>query len=110
VLLENAAVHGGPGHVLVSVAEDVDLPSITITVTDQGLGVAPELQGRIFDWGVRRPGSPGQGIGLHVAAEVADQLGGHLELVPGPGGATFTLHLLPASGEVSAGEPVARAS
>ena len=110
VLLENAAVHGGPGPVTVAVSEDVDLPSITVTVTDQGLGVAPEFASQIFDWGFRRPGSPGQGIGLHVAAEVADQLGGHLELVPGPGGATFALHLLPGPTEVSTGGTVARAS
>jgi signal transduction histidine kinase len=110
VLLENAAVHGGPGHVTVSVAEDVDLPSITVTVTDQGLGVAPELRGQIFDWGVRRAGSAGQGIGLHVASDVADQLGGHLELVPGPGGATFVLHLLPAPRGVGASGSVAWAS
>ena len=109
VLLENAAVHGGPDLITVSVTEDVDLPSITVTVTDRGPGVAPELRSRIFDWGVRRPGSPGQGIGLHVAAEVADQLDGHLELLPGPDGATFVLHLMPAPEEVSAGGAVARA-
>ena len=110
VLLENAAVHGGPDYVTVSVTENVDIPDITITVADHGPGVPPELRSQIFDWGARRPGSPGQGIGLHVAAEVADELGGHLELVPGPGGATFALHLLPAPTEVSAGGSVARAS
>lgn len=110
VLLENAAVHGGTNHVTVSVTEDAEIPGITVTVTDHGPGVAPELRSQIFDWGVRRPGSPGQGIGLHVAAEVAQQLGGRLELVPGPGGATFALHLLPAPREVSAGGSVARAS
>ncbi len=110
VLIDNAAVHGGPGHIVVSVAENIEAPDITVTVTDHGPGVAPELRGELFDWGVHRPGSPGQGIGLHVAAEVAEQLGGRLELVPGTRGASFALHLPAAPREVVTGGAVARAS
>ncbi len=110
VLLENAAVHGGPGPVVVSVAENIEAPDITVTVTDHGPGVAPELRGQLFDWGVRRPGSPGQGIGLHVAADVAKELDGRLELVPDTRGASFALHLPAAPREVIAGGAVARAS
>jgi signal transduction histidine kinase len=107
VLLENAAVHGGPDAVSVRVARDLDGHAVTVTVTDQGPGIAPELHERLFDWGVSRPGSPGQGIGLHVAADLARQLGGRLELVPGTAGASFALHLTPATAEVGAGEHVA---
>ena len=107
VLLENAAVHGGPDAVSVRVARDLDGHGVTVTVTDQGPGIAPELHERLFDWGVSRPGSPGQGIGLHVAADLARQLGGRLELVPGTTGASFALHLAPAAAEVGAGEHVA---
>jgi signal transduction histidine kinase len=107
VLLETAAVHGGPDAVSVRVSRDVDGQGVTITVSDQGPGVAPELRDRIFDWGISRSGSPGQGIGLHVAADIARQLGGGLELVPGTTGASFALHLAAAPAEVSAGEHVA---
>jgi signal transduction histidine kinase len=110
VLLENAAVHGGPDRIAVSVAEDFESRGITVSVTDHGPGVAPELRGQLFDWGVHRPGSPGQGIGLHVAAEVAEQLGGRLELVPRIDGASFALHLPAAPWEVVASGSVARAS
>jgi signal transduction histidine kinase len=109
VLLENAAVHGGPDAVTVRVTRDPGSPGVTVTVADQGPGVAPELRERLFDWGVSRPDSPGQGIGLHVAADIARALGGVLELLPTPTGATFALRLATAPQEVSAGEPVARA-
>ena len=107
VLLENAAMHGGPDAVSVRVTRDLDGHGVTVTVSDQGPGIAPELRERLFDWGVSRPGSPGQGIGLHVAADLARQLGGRLELVPGTAGASFALRLAPATAEVRAGEHVA---
>jgi signal transduction histidine kinase len=110
VLLENAAVHGGPDAVSVGVARDLDGHGVTVTVTDQGPGIAPELRDRLFDWGVSRPGSPGQGIGLHVAADITHELGGRLELLPTATGASFAVHLLAVPLEVSADERVARAS
>ena len=82
VLLENAAVHGGPDAVSVGVSRDLDGHGVTVTVSDQGPGIPPELRERLFDWGVSRPGSPGQGIGLHVAADITHELGGRLELLP----------------------------
>ena len=110
VLLENAAVHGGPDAVSVRVARDPDHPGVTVVVSDQGPGVVPQLRDRVFDWGVSRPDSPGQGIGLHVAADIARQLGGRLELLPSTKGAAFALHLRAAPQEVSTSEPVAAAS
>ena len=109
VLLENAAVHGGPGRITVCVAEDFGSPGITVSVADTGPGIPAELRGQVFEWGVHRPGSPGQGIGLHVAAEVAEQLGGRLELAPSTAGARFALHLPAAPREVATSGAVARA-
>ncbi len=110
VLLENAAVHGGPDAVSVRAAHDTDGPGVTVVVSDQGPGVPPQLRDRVFDWGVSRPDSPGHGIGLHVAADIARQLDGRLELLPTASGATFALHLPAAAQGVSKGEPVAAAS
>lgn len=101
VLLENAAVHGGAERVSVHVDSDDTGEGLTLTVSDRGPGVPPELQDRIFDWGLSRPGSPGQGIGLHVAAELAHEMGGRLELRPSLRGATFALHLPEAPREVT---------
>ena len=110
ILLENAAVHGGPDAVAVRVGPDFDGHGVVVTVSDQGPGVAPQLRDRLFDWGVSRPGSPGQGIGLHVAADISHDLGGRLELLPTSSGAAFALHLPAAPQEVRADEHVARAS
>ena len=110
VLLENAAVHGGPDAVTVGVSSDSDGERVTVTVTDQGPGIPPELRERLFDWGVSRPDSPGQGIGLHVAADITHELGGRLELLPTAVGAAFAVHLLAVPQEVSADDRVARAS
>ncbi len=110
VLLENAAVHGGPDAVTVRVTPEPASHGITIAVADQGPGIDAALGDRVFDWGVGRADSPGQGIGLHVAAELSHRLGGRLELLPTGPGATFALHLPAAEQEVGAGERVARAS
>jgi signal transduction histidine kinase len=110
VLLENAAVHGGPEQVTVRAAADPGGLAVTVTVTDDGPGIAPELHDRVFDWGVSRPGSPGQGIGLHLAADLAGQLGGWLELLPTAAGASFALHLPADLQEVGADDRVVRAS
>ncbi len=110
VLLENAAVHGGPDAATVGVSSDSDGERVTVTVSDQGPGIPPELRERLFDWGVSRPDSPGQGIGLHVAADITHELGGRLELLPTAVGATFAVHLLAVPQEVSADDRVARAS
>lgn len=101
VLLENAFVHGGPGPVTVEAATGPADEDVTVTVSDRGPGVAPGLRDRLFDWGVSRPGSPGQGIGLHAAAEIARDLQGRLELLPTAEGAAFALHLPVARAEVS---------
>ncbi len=110
VLLENAAVHGGPGRITVSVVEDLAAPGITVSVADTGPGVAPELRSQLFEWGVHRPGSPGQGIGLHVAAEVARAARRPAGAGAAPDGACFALHLPAAPREVATSGAVARAS
>jgi len=110
VLLDNAAVHGGPHPISVDVVSDSTGSGVTVTVSDHGPGVPAELSHLIFQWGTSRPGSPGQGIGLHVAADIAHRMGGRLELLPTGPGASFALHLPAAPREVSADGRIARAS
>ncbi|MER6974686.1 HAMP domain-containing sensor histidine kinase [Nocardioides sp. NPDC000445] len=91
VLLDNAAAHGG-GSVRIEVrAAEPTSTSVEIAVTDDGPGVAPELRRRIFAWGVSRPGSTGQGIGLHAARDLMERQGGYLELVEASERTTFVL-------------------
>ena len=68
VLLDNAAKHGR------SAAEVTVEPHgsyLEVAVHDNGPGVDPSLRTRLFEWGARGAGSTGQGIGLHLAHDLA---------------------------------------
>jgi signal transduction histidine kinase len=68
--------------------------SVLVHVSDDGPGVLPELGERIFERAVRRPGSRGQGLGLAMARDLVESVGGSLTLTsPGPAGARFCLAL-----------------
>ncbi|HEU4775535.1 MAG TPA: ATP-binding protein [Telluria sp.] len=67
-----------------------------ISVADSGVGMAPELLGRVYDpFFTTKLGSGGSGLGLHVAHNiVSGVLGGRIELHSEPGhGTTFTIVL-----------------
>jgi signal transduction histidine kinase len=92
VLLANARRHAGGGPVTVDVSQGEG--RVELAVSDSGPGVAPAVRARLFQWGARRAGSPGEGIGLAAARLLAGSLGGHLRLESGAGpGATFVLSL-----------------
>ncbi|WP_238695348.1 sensor histidine kinase [Ornithinimicrobium flavum] len=75
-LVENALIHGA-GQVDVHVARSG--PSAVVTVGDHGPGVPRELSRAIFDRG--RTTGDGTGLGLAVARETVEAIGGRLELV-----------------------------
>jgi C4-dicarboxylate-specific signal transduction histidine kinase len=75
-----------------------------IAVHDNGMGIAPEMLTRIFQYGFTTR-EEGHGFGLHSSAIAAQEMGGSLTVhSDGPGhGATFTLELpyLPATEETA---------
>jgi signal transduction histidine kinase len=79
-------------HVRPGGAQDVRL----IEVEDNGIGIAPELQERVFDrfFRVSPEQENGTGLGLAIAREAAEEVGGGLWLQSEPGrGSTFTVAL-----------------
>jgi two-component system, OmpR family, sensor histidine kinase SenX3 len=69
-------------------------------VTDQGPGIAPEDQSRVFSRFFRadsvrqRADAPGLGLGLYLVREVVRRHGGDVELVSSPGkGSEFTIRI-----------------
>jgi signal transduction histidine kinase len=91
VLLENARQHA-PGSEVRVEARPAGC-GVEVVVSDSGPGVDSLLGDTIFDWGGRRPGSRGEGIGLSAASDLAAALGGYLHLVDSPDGATFAFGL-----------------
>ncbi|HEX8823806.1 MAG TPA: ATP-binding protein, partial [Archangium sp.] len=67
---------------------------VCIEIHDNGMGIAPEMLTRIFQYGFTTR-EEGHGFGLHSSALAAQELGGSLKVhSDGPGkGATFTLEM-----------------
>ena len=93
ILLDNAARHGDA---TASVSVRQAPHAVEILVTDHGPGIAPEIRDQLFQWGARGPGSPGQGIGLHIAQDLMQKAGGYLKVgdpAPAECGVTFVVGL-----------------
>jgi signal transduction histidine kinase len=75
-LLENSLIHGAG---TVTVHTRAVGGSVVVEVGDEGNGIAPELETKIFERGASTRGSTG--LGLAVARELAEADGGRLNLV-----------------------------
>ena len=97
-LISNAVRYNRPGKMLRVVARDQGA-CIRVTVEDQGIGIAPEEQERVFDEFYRTREAKevsriGTGLGLPIVKRFVDHLGGTLALRSKPGeGSTFTITL-----------------
>jgi signal transduction histidine kinase len=102
ILLDNAARYAPAGQIRVEIVAGTPgpQPTVTLAVEDEGPGVAPDEQRRIFKRFVRgRAGSAGEGtgLGLSVARGLARSLGGDVSYRAGAVGARFEVRL-PAGG------------
>jgi len=86
-LIENALRHTPPG-THVRARTGVDGAHAILIVEDDGPGIAPELQRRIFERFVRggRDGGRGSGLGLAIVRAVTESHGGSVTLEPPDGG------------------------
>ena len=93
-LIDNAIKYSPPGSTVV-----IRLDGQTLSVVDQGIGIAKQDQAKIFDRFYRsdeartRGHSSGYGLGLAIAKAVADKNGYQLSVKSELGqGSTFSLH------------------
>jgi K+-sensing histidine kinase KdpD len=104
-LYENAAKYSPEGTTIMTSATVGD-GIITIVVTDQGAGIAPEHLGSVFER-FRRPGADptirGMGLGLYLSRHLIEAQGGRIQVSsPGVGkGATLSV-ILPISSDWTA--------
>jgi signal transduction histidine kinase len=94
-LLTNALRYGRGKPVAVAVGVREQEPEAFVSVRDQGMGVPPEDQERIFEQFERGTSQvPGLGLGLYIARQIAQAHQGRLEVRSSPGdGAEFVLSL-----------------
>jgi signal transduction histidine kinase len=93
-LLINALSYGKPPVVIAAETRDRHL---RIAISDEGPGVAPELQQRLFERFARGGDAHGSGLGLAIARAYARAAGGDLVYVHDVPGARFELILPHAS-------------
>ncbi|WP_018133430.1 ATP-binding protein [Effusibacillus pohliae] len=68
---------------------------VEIQVTDNGIGIPPDVQAKIFDYGFTTKGPNGQGIGLYLVKQLVDLHGGEIEVESNPGTCTRFVVILP---------------
>ena len=114
-LLDNAikfSTAGGIVSVALARHDDRDAPRYTIHVIDDGPGIAPESQERVFERffrgdparaSVETTETSGAGLGLAIARRIAEAHGGTLQLVASRPGRTEFRLLLPVTADVASG-------
>ncbi len=97
-LVSNAVRHTAPGG-SVTLTSRLHAGTLTIDVTDTGIGIAPEDLPQIFDrfWRAdkaRSRNTGGSGLGLAIARDLVQAHGGDLTVASTVGvGSTFTVRL-----------------
>ncbi len=94
ILVENALVHTRAG-TTVRVSTALDGGRATLTVANDGPAIPADAQQQIFERFYRLDGAraSGSGLGLAIARELAELMGGRIELDPQNGWTLFTLVL-----------------
>jgi NtrC-family two-component system sensor histidine kinase KinB len=90
------AIRYSPDRSTVIIHAEKEEGSVRISVRDQGPGIAPEYQSRIFDRFFRIPGTEaaGNGLGLSISRELITAMNGEMGLDTSPGqGASFWITL-----------------
>ncbi|MGH6890687.1 MAG: ABC transporter substrate-binding protein [Dongiaceae bacterium] len=98
-LLGNAAKFTRNGEVAVTVVRDED-KSLRLTVTDTGIGIAPERKAQLFEafsaiGGKEARLAGGHGLGLFITAGLVNRLGGSISVDSEPGKGTRMTVWLP---------------
>lgn len=94
-VLGNAREAGGDAGAagVVTLTTSTDASGIVIAVSDRGPGIAPDALPRIFEpyFTTKRTGT---GVGLAVAKNIVEGLGGRIAAEPGPGGTGTTIRIV----------------
>ncbi|MBI5441182.1 MAG: response regulator [Deltaproteobacteria bacterium] len=83
------------GGVVFMKAQPASLDSVSVRVTDDGVGIPAEYQDRLFTpFFTTKPRGEGTGLGLYIVKEIVSDLGGRIEVESTVGkGTTFEIFL-----------------
>lgn len=100
--LADNAIKYSPTNQEVRIDCTVDQEKLTIAVSDQGIGIAPEHQEKIFTRfyridKARERATGGTGLGLPIVQEIVNLHGGTVSVASAPGQGTEFIIVLPAS-------------
>ncbi len=90
-LINNALAHGGPKLTRIDLNTDLEEPNFTVTVIDDGKGIAEKDYGRALGRFSQVGPSAGSGLGLPIAVAVVESLGGNIQLAQTDGRFLVTL-------------------
>ena len=94
ILIDNAVRYAPEGS---TITLTLDMPACTLSVADEGPGIAPELQQSLFVPYARGKAFESTGLGLAIAHEIAVRHGYELTVTSAPGqGSVFALRFVPA--------------
>jgi len=101
-LVKNAVKFTKAGSVTVSARAGVlqQKPALTIAVADTGIGVPPDLRGRLFTTFFQGDASTtrrfgGTGLGLAISRHLVETMGGEIGMVPNEGGGSVFRFTIP---------------
>lgn len=92
ILIDNALTHTPKGTQIVVIARRQN-GNVNLSVRDDGEGIDPVAQGRIFEPFYTADDAQGSGLGLAIASELADRMAGRLSVASDAGATTFTLQI-----------------
>lgn len=93
-ILDNAVAHNPTDDLTISVSTTVENDSIEITIADDGAGIAPSIRETLFDPGVQRSDSSGDGMGLYLVAKLLEDYSGGVSVADrSPTGTAFRIRL-----------------
>jgi len=91
-LIHNAILHADCDTIAVSIEDAGD--TCIVRVSDDGVGIPPELKDHLFNWRTKGAESTGSGLGLHLVKVIVDGQGGSVRVDSQPGeGTTFVIRL-----------------
>ena len=90
-LIQNSIKHAECDKITITVRERKD--RYHVTVQDNGKGIPDKVKEKLFERGVKGPGSTGSGLGLHLVKRIIEASKGTIKLKDSKKGARFDIYL-----------------